>query len=186
MGELLVSRGCVAVGIEVDHEAAEAARHSGAYEFVSEVDLDDPTSSLPEGPFDVLLCADVLEHLRDPHEALVRLRSLIAPTGRLILSLPNVAHFTIRAQLLIGRFRYTERGILDETHLHLYTYQSARALVRGAGLRIDSEFAGSNRFGTALSYGPKALRRLRGLLAYNIVLVAGSPNSRGWRIHDSE
>jgi SAM-dependent methyltransferase len=172
LGEQLSIQGCTVVGIEADPEAAAAARNTGSYRRVYEMDLNDGASPLPAGPFDVVLCADVLEHLCDPTRALVRLWPLVAPTGFLIASLPNVAHFTMRAQLLAGRFKYTERGILDRTHLHLYTYDSARGLLQAAGFRLLSELAGSNRFGNALSFGPRPIRWLRGLLAYNIVLVA--------------
>ena len=172
LGELLAAKECVVVGIEADPEAARLARSSGAYQAVYEIDLDDATSSLPTGAFDVVLCADVLEHLRDPPGTLRRLHPMLAEDGQLVVSLPNVAHLSVRLQLLAGHFRYTERGILDRTHLHFYTYESARALIEGSGLRVESVFAGSNRFGDIVSFGPSPVRRLRGLLAFNIVLVA--------------
>lgn len=172
LGELLAAQRCSVVGIDADHEAVAAARLSGAYLSVHEIDLDDPVANLPRSAFDIVLCADVLEHLRDPEGALRRLRRLVADDGRLVVSLPNVAHLSVRLGLLAGRFRYTQRGILDRTHLHFYTHDSAVALVNSVGLRVESVFAGSNRFGMALSFGPRPVRRLRGLLAYNIVLVA--------------
>jgi len=172
LGTQLSMRRCAIVGIEIDGRAAAVARDSGAYLEVHEIDLDDDASSLPVGPFDIVLCADVLEHLRDPERVLKRLRPLIAGTGSIVISLPNVAHVSVRARLMAGRFDYAERGILDRTHIHLYTYKSARALGRAAGFRLTAELAGSNRFGNALSFGPWPIRWLRSLLAYNIVLIA--------------
>lgn len=172
LGGLLVAKGCTVVGIEAEREAVRVARTSGAYLAVHEIDLDDATASLPSGPFDVVLCADVLEHLRHPQRTLRLLCRIVTDDGRVIVSLPNIAHLSVRIALLAGRFRYVERGILDRTHLHFYTYDSARALVEEAGLRVESVLAGSNRFGEALSFGPRPVRQLRGLLAYNIVLVA--------------
>jgi 2-polyprenyl-3-methyl-5-hydroxy-6-metoxy-1,4-benzoquinol methylase len=87
-------------------------------------------------PFDVVVCADVLEHLPRPEELLARIRDWLRPGGTLLVSLPNVANVTVRASLLAGRFPYAERGILDRTHLRFYTRRSARALVEDAGFRI--------------------------------------------------
>jgi hypothetical protein len=119
-----------------------------------------------------VLCADVLEHLRHPVKTLRRLGRLVSPTGQVIVSLPNVAHVTIRIRLLVGQFRYTQRGILDRTHLHLYTYESAKDLLDSAGLKVERLYAGSDRFGNLLSFGPAPIRKLRGLLAFNVILVA--------------
>jgi len=87
-------------------------------------------------PFDVVVCADVLEHLPRPEELLARIHAWLRPAGTLLVSLPNVANITVRAALLAGRFPYAERGILDRTHLRFYTRDSARALLTGAGFRI--------------------------------------------------
>jgi SAM-dependent methyltransferase len=86
--------------------------------------------------FDVVVCADVLEHLPDPAAVLARVRRWIAPGGLLLVSLPNVANVAVRLSLLAGRFEYAETGILDRTHLRFYTRRSARRLVENAGFRI--------------------------------------------------
>jgi len=172
LGELLSAKGCSLVGVDVDGDSVARARSSGAYREVHRLDID--SESLPFEPqtFDVVLCAVVLEHLRDPHGALCRLCGLISDGGSIVVSLPNVAHFSIRFQLLLGRFRYSESGILDRTHLHLFTYESAIRLLTSANLAVRRVLAGSNRFGNWLSFGPSPIRRLRGLLAFNIVIVA--------------
>ena len=100
-----------------------------------------PTPSRPEPgttPFDVVVCADVLEHLPRPEELLARIRAWLAPGGHLFVSLPNVANVTVRAGLLLGRFPYAEKGILDRTHLRFYTRKSARRLLEEAGFRVRS------------------------------------------------
>ena len=91
-----------------------------------------------DAPFDAVVCADVLEHLPRPEELLARIRTWLRPGGTLLVSLPNVANVTVRAALLAGRFAYTERGILDRTHLRFYTRRSARALIEEAGFRVRS------------------------------------------------
>ena len=89
-----------------------------------------------DAPFDVVVCADVLEHLPRPEELLARIRAWLAPGGHLFVSLPNVANVTVRAGLLLGRFPYAEKGILDRTHLRFYTRKSARRLLEEAGFRV--------------------------------------------------
>jgi predicted TPR repeat methyltransferase len=86
--------------------------------------------------FDVVVCADVLEHVADPESVLARVREWIAPDGLLLVSLPNVANVAVRISLLAGRFEYADAGILDRTHLRFYTRRSARRLVEGGGFRI--------------------------------------------------
>ena len=90
---------------------------------------------LEPASFDVVLLGDVIEHLRDPVAALARLRPLLRPGGRLVLSTPNVANWAIRLSLLAGRWRYTDRGILDRTHTHLFTRATLRETIERAGYR---------------------------------------------------
>jgi 2-polyprenyl-3-methyl-5-hydroxy-6-metoxy-1,4-benzoquinol methylase len=87
-------------------------------------------------PFDVIVCADVLEHLLSPEALLTKVRGWLQPEGRLLASLPNIANVSVRAALLFGHFRYTERGILDRTHLSFYTRASARRLLEDCGFRV--------------------------------------------------
>jgi 2-polyprenyl-3-methyl-5-hydroxy-6-metoxy-1,4-benzoquinol methylase len=89
-------------------------------------------------PFDAIVCADVLEHLPRPDELLAQIREWLRAGGTLFVSLPNVANLTVRLALLLGRFPYADRGILDRTHLRFYTRRSARDLIEGAGFHVRS------------------------------------------------
>src|SRR2546430_12293394 len=86
--------------------------------------------------FDVVMCGDILEHLRRPADFLERVRPLLRPDGRLVLSTPNVANWAVRTGLLFGRWRYTERGILDRTHVHLFTRRTLIETLEQAGYHI--------------------------------------------------
>ena len=92
-----------------------------------------------EAPFDVVVCADVLEHLARPEALLERIHGWLRPGGTLLVSLPNIANVSVRVSLLLGHFRYTDRGILDRTHVYLYTLASARNLLEGSGFRVQAE-----------------------------------------------
>jgi len=130
----LVARGCTVVGIEQDPVAAEEAREVCAEVLVGDAE----TVELPFEPasFDVVLCGDLIEHLRDPESFLARVRPLLRSDGRLVLTTPNVANWANRIGLLAGRWRYTDRGILDRTHLHLFTRATLVETLRRAGYRV--------------------------------------------------
>lgn len=130
----LVERGCTVIGLEVDPDAAEEARTVCEEVLVGDVE----TMELPfeAGSFDVVLCGDLVEHLRDPEAFLARVRPLLRAGGRLLLTTPNVANWAMRLGLLVGRWRYTDRGILDRTHTHLFTRATLVEALERAGYRI--------------------------------------------------
>ncbi len=104
-----------------------------------EKDLDTDLDLAFGRDFDLILFLDVLEHLREPGKALARSRDYLKPGGRVIVSLPNVAHWSVRLSLFFGKFDYGEKGILDRTHLHFYTRRTARELAREANYRVVRE-----------------------------------------------
>jgi SAM-dependent methyltransferase len=130
----LVERGCTVVGIEQDEAAAEAARAVCVDVLVGDVE----TLELPfePGSFDVVLCGDLIEHLREPEAFLARMRPLLREDGRLVLTTPNVANWSVRLALLAGRWRYTDRGILDRTHVHLFTRRTLVDALERAGYGV--------------------------------------------------
>jgi 2-polyprenyl-3-methyl-5-hydroxy-6-metoxy-1,4-benzoquinol methylase len=132
----LRERGCFVVGVDARDDAAARAACDRFY--VAELDGGDWAPE--ERAFDYILFGDVLEHLRDT-SILSRAAGWLAPNGRIIASTGNVALWFMRLSLLLGRFRYAPRGILDETHVRLYTRDSFRALVEAAGLRVVDEDA---------------------------------------------
>ncbi len=99
----------------------------------------DLTEDLPLAPrdlFDVVILADVLEHLVTPAKLLRQAMSHLARGGRLLVSLPNVVHWSVRALVMAGKFEYTNRGILDQSHLRFFTKKSAEQLFREVGLAV--------------------------------------------------
>jgi 2-polyprenyl-3-methyl-5-hydroxy-6-metoxy-1,4-benzoquinol methylase len=98
-------------------------------------DLNDPLPDL--GQFDLILALDVLEHLRDPQAVMDQLVGMLNPDGAVIVSVPNIANVWVIADLVFHRrFEYRDAGVLDRTHLHFFTEQSALALLQSAGLRV--------------------------------------------------
>jgi methionine biosynthesis protein MetW len=122
-------------GIEPDAARASLARERGL-DVITGVLAGELSDTL--GSFDVAIYADVLEHLTDPLSELIKVRPFVRPGGTVIVSVPNVAHWSVRYDLLRGRFRYTEYGIMDATHLRWFTEETIRQVVMQAGLDVVS------------------------------------------------
>ncbi len=125
------------VGIELAQPAAAVA--SKRLDTVICADMN--TLNLAERPelesFDYILCLDVLEHLVNPWERLQALSRLLAPGGKLIVSLPNVRNWRVLYDLVVhGRWEYRDAGIMDRTHLRFFTRESSIALLEQAGLQV--------------------------------------------------
>ncbi|MDP8977694.1 MAG: class I SAM-dependent methyltransferase, partial [Actinomycetota bacterium] len=122
-------------GIELDPVAAERARRFCERVWVG--DLQHIDAEELDGPYDLLLFGDTLEHVADPVTVLQVLATKLRPAGTLVVSIPNVANWSVRLGLLAGRFRYTERGILDRTHLRFYTRRTVVEMLEQAGFTVD-------------------------------------------------
>ena len=130
----LAENGCEVVGVELSEESARVAEGYCKSVIVADVsEIDDLNYSKY---FDFILFMDVLEHLECPLEVLKRLKSCLKDSGSVIVSLPNVANWMIRWNLLWGNFDYAPRGILDETHLRFFNERSARKLLEDAGFEV--------------------------------------------------
>ena len=132
LGRAVRDRCAYLAGVEPDPNVPAAAREG--YDDWRAADA--LSAGSWNAPFDVVVCADVLEHLPRPEILLEKIAGWLAPGGTLLVSLPNVANVSVRAALLIGRFPYADRGILDRTHLRFYTRRSGRALLESAGFRV--------------------------------------------------
>ncbi len=135
--ELLVANGCTVVGVELDPGAAARASAHCERVVICDLDTSDLAAEVGDDEFDVVLTADVLEHLRDPGRLLAAAARLLRPGGRVVASIPNVAHGSVRLALLHGDFQYSDMGILDRTHLRFFTRQTVEDVFAEAGLRID-------------------------------------------------
>jgi len=148
-------------------------------------DLEEPLE-LPTGRvYDYVVVADVIEHLRNRQHLLRSARRFLREDGRLLISTPNVALWFYRLSLLVGRFEYGPRGVLDRTHVHLYTRATFRREVERAGFHVLGErvtalpfevvfeSTGRSRLVRALAEGYHALARLwPEMFAYQFILDA--------------
>ena len=133
LGKQFTAAGLVMHGIEPHPAWAEVARPY--YNDLLRGTLDDASDTFLAN-HNVVVCADVLEHIADPTQALCRLLALQSPGCQFLVSVPNIANIWIRLNLLIGRFDYTDRGILDRTHLRFFTRRSLHRMFASVGLQI--------------------------------------------------
>jgi 2-polyprenyl-3-methyl-5-hydroxy-6-metoxy-1,4-benzoquinol methylase len=137
LGAILKEQGHYVVGVENDPILAENAK--GYYDVLHHADIESFDFPYQEY-FDVILFADVLEHLRDPDVVLRRTLATLRPDGQVIISVPNVANIFVRLSLLFGQFGYADRGIMDRTHLRFFTLKSLRRLIGDCAFRIVGLF----------------------------------------------
>jgi 2-polyprenyl-3-methyl-5-hydroxy-6-metoxy-1,4-benzoquinol methylase len=98
-----------------------------------------PEAITDAGPFDVVLAADVLEHVRDPARLLKAVRGVLCDRGVLIASVPNFGHWYARGRTALGVFDYDQRGVLDRGHVRFFTRRSFLRLLRDAGFSIERQ-----------------------------------------------
>lgn len=120
----------------VTRDPAELAAAAQECENVELADLADGLGFAPDGSFDLVVLSHILEHLVEPADLLAEARRVLAPGGRIVIALPNVAHYRERAKHLLGRFDYTETGVMDSTHVRFFTARTARRLLEDNGLEI--------------------------------------------------
>ena len=168
------NKNCSIYGLDVDSKALDYVKNCGYYTDLFNIDLDYPYcsdifkkdferfNSLSGEPFDFIICADVLEHLKDPTGALEIISNKLKFSGQIIISLPNIAHLDIILNLLEGKFNYSDFGLLDNTHLRFFTKQSfiewinlANERFKKKGFKFDIEL-----FGTTL-YSSEFLEKVK-------------------------
>lgn len=121
-------------GIEPHPEAATQA--AAQLDRVWNAPFEAGLEQAPWSDYDLVIMADVLEHLVDPWRALAELQRRVRAGARLLLSVPNVRHYSVVLPLLFrGRFDYADAGILDRTHLHFFTRANLLEAVNRAGWR---------------------------------------------------
>ncbi len=138
-GALIKQRfpGTYYAGVELDgFAAAIAARRLDRVIAGNVENIDLEQAGLAKESFDLVICADVLEHLYDPWKALYRLRDYLKPDGKLIAVIPNIQNMGIIMHILNGNWTYQDHGLLDATHIRFFTINEIEKLFHGTGYRI--------------------------------------------------
>jgi len=93
-----------------------------------------PVAALEGAPYGLILFADSLEHMDDPWAAIAAARNLLAPDGVIVVSVPNVSHWSVMRELWRGTWNYADFGLLDRTHLRFFTPRTLETALESAGL----------------------------------------------------
>ena len=130
-GALVREQGHHVVGVDI-------VKHDGVADRLDDFVEADLEQGLPDTgePYDVVIAADVLEHVTDPAHLLNDMTAALAPGGRILVSVPNFGHWYPRGRVAVGRFDYDQRGPLDQGHVRFFTRRSFERLVTANGLRV--------------------------------------------------
>jgi len=126
---------CEVTGIEMYEPAGMAARNKLDRVIIG--DIEHLTLDFPEKHFDCILCSDILEHLKDPWTVLNTLRRFLADDGVFVASMPNIRHIVPLKQIILDRLEYQKSGVLDKTHLRIFTLHTIRGLFTQTGFQIE-------------------------------------------------
>lgn len=132
----LKKKNCRVWGVEKEEKASKRAKRYCEDVFKEDIES---IAALPlrKKFFDYILLLDVLEHLKNPLKAVLFLKPYLKDEGKVIISVPNVAHIKVRLNLLLGKFNYEEKGIMDRNHLKFFTKETFLNLLDEAELNID-------------------------------------------------
>ena len=138
LAKLLTARGFEVTCIEGNPRLAAKAEAACSRVLVADLNREAPKLS---SRYDVIIYGDVLEHLQNPLAVLTALNQHLSPGGQVLISVPNVAHLWVRMQLMRGRFEYSDRGILDRTHVRFFTLKTFLEFLKEADLEVEETWA---------------------------------------------
>lgn len=139
---------CSVCGVEISSEALSVAKQYLDKAILADIELYEWESELVGELFDVIVFSDVLEHLKNPELALKTAKKYLKEDGRILFSVPNIAHADIISKLLDNRFDYTDIGLLDNTHIHFWGIKNLPDFCKSAGLFLQELTATHAAFGT--------------------------------------
>ncbi|MBQ9765457.1 MAG: class I SAM-dependent methyltransferase [Lachnospiraceae bacterium] len=132
---------CKVYLVEIDEEAAKEAAQYGEDLVIDDIETYSWYDKYENIRFDYITFADVLEHLRNPEEVLIRAKQLLKQDGSILFSVPNLAHNSVLISLLNHEFEYNKTGLLDNTHIHFFTKNSLENAMNRTGLTVAKRFA---------------------------------------------
>lgn len=135
------SMNCNVYIVEIDEEAYNKAINYATDGYLGDIEKYEWVEKFKDIKFDYILFADVLEHLKNPEMAVKRSKELLKEDGMIGTSIPNIAHDSIIINLLRDTFQYNKIGLLDNTHIHFFTYNSIKEMFQNAGMVICDERA---------------------------------------------
>ena len=181
-------------GLTISRQEADLAAPHYRHVEVANLESADLSALFAPASYDIIVCADVLEHIRHPEQVLAQCRTLLAEGGRALLSIPNAGYVGLLAELMAGEFRYRPEGLLDETHLRFFTRRTLLRMLTEARWAVDEvetvqRQLPDSEFNVAFDALPPAVARhllaLPDALTYQFI-VAARPAAAGETLAEPE
>lgn len=180
LSERLKENSCKVTGVEINREAALLAKQYCEEIIIGDIE-EEGTFEKINGRFDVILLLDILEHLLEPWALLSKLKYKLKRNGYVLICIPNIACLHVRLQLLLGRFNYEDRGVLDRAHLRYFTYRSMLDLINNTGYEVKEYYVHSSYF-SSKSWGKRAPYLYRRISHFSRIMYRKFPNLFGMQI----
>lgn len=128
---LKFQKNCKVTIVELDKEAGKEASCYATKAYIGNEygNIENYYWTKTKEKFDYIIFADVLEHLSNPQKVLGVCKEFLEPTGRILVSIPNVAHNSVIIDMLNDKFEYDEVGLLDRTHIHFFTLKTFQKMI---------------------------------------------------------
>lgn len=133
--------------VELDEEAGKEAAVYGSDIVLGDIESFTWVEKYNGQAFDYIIFADVLEHLKNPENVLIKAKMFLKQEGSMLISVPNIAHNSVLINLINGKFEYTTIGLLDNTHIHFFTKNSLENMLFRIGLEPIKKMATYNEVG---------------------------------------
>ena len=165
----LKKKGCYVVGLEKNQQRAKIAQRNCDKVFVGDAD----TIELPfKDYFDVILFADVMDYFRYPEKVLVKFKNYLKKDGYIVMSVPNIANWSIRLSLLLGNFNYRRIAILSPGKLKFFTAKTIKETLKQAGFKIEIFDITSNVKGSRFGFVQFLAKLQKNLFAMQFIIKA--------------
>ncbi len=188
MGKNLeIDLNCQVTGVEINPYLANKAKKNISYVITGDIQKKNILKEIANsGKFDIILAMAILEHLQFPKQTITQLIKYLSSDGLMIISLPNIAHWSIRLSLIRGKFTYQNSGILDLTHLRFFTLKTAVSFIekdcRLKIKKVEYEFTKLAVFSRLMEFIPGGtilenmlFRKFPGFFAYQFLFLCTKP-----------
>ncbi len=165
LGQIIKDRFSVEVhGLDISTEALSIAQTRLDKTFLVDINFDNWTSKLTD-KYDLVILSEVLEHLFDPDKVLREIRQILTDKGEVIITVPNLLFWKNRLKIFGGKWEYTDQGLMDRGHIHFFSWDSFKKMIREAGFYLATE---RHHFPTR---GTRLLGKIfPGLFAYQFIV----------------
>ncbi|MEG2295981.1 MAG: class I SAM-dependent methyltransferase, partial [Oscillospiraceae bacterium] len=133
----LAEKGCIVDIVEIDQKSGEQAAKFANRSLIGptqgNIENNIWCDELKDEKYDYIVFLDVLEHLYNPMDILIKCKGFLKDNGSILLSVPNIAHNSIIINLINNKFEYTKLGLLDDTHIRFFAYDTVCKMVEDSG-----------------------------------------------------